>query len=341
MPNQVAGTLGSMRAVQITKIGGPEVLELVDRPIPTPGKGEVLIKGHAIGVAHFDMLIRSGRYPWMPELPYVLGNEMSGYVVDANGTSFNKGQLVYLANWDNDYRGGFYADYIVAAAKAVRPLHAGADLDSAAALSNYVVAACLLDHGTPAIKDRVMVVHGAAGGVGTALVELGQLAGAHVIGIAGSEEKCALVRSLGATAVGRNNAPVLEAVMAATQGHGADLVCNHMAGDSFALDLKMIAPFGVIISYGALDGMPKHDVFREMRTNVERCPAIRCFTMHVFDGMPDLRDRCTARVLQLFAEKKITPVLGPILPLREAIQAHRALEGRAVIGKILLRPDAA
>jgi NADPH:quinone reductase len=95
---------------------------------------------------YFDMLIRTGRYPWMPPLPYVPGNEMSGHIVDANCTAFSEGEPVYVANWDNDYKGGLYAEYLVASAKAVRALPPAADLDSAAALSNYTVACCLLEY---------------------------------------------------------------------------------------------------------------------------------------------------------------------------------------------------
>lgn len=328
-----------MRAVQITRTGGPEVLKTVERPIPKPGPGQVLIKAHAIGVSYFDTLIRSGRYPWMPQLPYVPGNEMSGHVVHTADTDFEQGQPVYIANWDNHYAGGFYADYLVAAADAVRPLAPDADLNQAAALSNYVVAACILEYAAPLMKDRTMVVHGAAGGMGTALIELGRLAGANVIGVASSEIKCALVRSLGATAILRGEAQIDDAVMAATQGRGADLICNHMAGNSFASDLKILAPFGMIVSYGALGGMPERDLFRDMRVNVVRCPAVRCFTMHAFDDRPALRDRCTEKVLKLFVENKIVPVLGPILQLAEAAQAHHLLEQRAVIGKILLKPQ--
>ncbi len=100
----------------------------------------------------------------------------------------------------------------------------------------------------------------------------------------------------------------------------------------------MIAPFGLIVSYGALGGMPEQDVFRDMRANIDRCPAIRCFTMHAFDYTPELRDRCTEKVLTLFATKKINPLLGPILPLADAAKAHTLLEQRGVIGKILLKP---
>jgi NADPH2:quinone reductase len=167
---------------------------------------------------------------------------------------------------------------------------------------------------------------------------MGRLAGANVIGIVSSDDRCAVVRSLGATAINRNSGPVIDAVMAITQGRGADLICNHLAGNSFKSDLQMLAPFGLIVSYGALGGMPDNDLFRDMRANIDRCPAVRCVTMHSFDDRPELRNACTEDVLTLFAQKKIAPVLGPSLPLGEAAQAHRLLEKREAIGKILLRP---
>lgn len=325
-----------MKVVQISRTGGPEVLEVLERPIAKPGPGEVLIKAHAIGVAYFDMLIRTGRYPWMPPLPYVPGNEMTGHVVDANGTHFADGQAVYVANWDTDYKGGFYAEYLAASATAVRPLPADADLDRAAALSNYTVASCLLDYAVR-FPFATLAVHGAAGGMGIALTQLAQLAGASVIGIAGGEEKCAFVRSLGAQAVDHTREDVVGRVLELSGGRGADVICNHMAGETLKRDLQMLAPFGLLVSYGALHGLPEGDLFRDMRANVARCPAVRCFTMHSFDHAPDLRDRCTDKVLRLFAEKKIAPVLGPVFQLAQAADAHRALEAREVIGKIVLR----
>lgn len=327
-----------MKAIQITRTGGPEVLELIEVPIPKPGPGEVLVKAHGIGVSFFDMLIRTGRYPWMPDLPYILGNEISGRITDANGTGLQDGQPVYLANWDNGYKGGLYAEYVVAAASGVRPLPADADLDRAAALGNYIVAQCLLDHAARGVQLGSMVVHGAAGGMGTALTELGRLRGADVIGIAGSMEKCALVRKLGARAINHTTEDVPARVRELTGGRGADLVCNHLAGNTFRNDMAMLAPFGLIVSYGALNGLPEQDVFRDMRKNIDACPGLRCFTMHAFDDHPDWRDRCTGSVMALFAGKKIAPVLGPVLPLSEAAQAHRLLEQRGVMGKIVLRP---
>ena len=132
---------------------------------------------------------------------------------------------------------------------------------------------------------------------------------------------------------------VADRVLELTNGRGADLICNHIAGNSFKSDLTMIAPFGLIVSYGALGGLPEQDLFRDMRANIDRSPAVRCFTMHSFDALPEWRERCTEKVLRLFAEGKIAPTLGPILPLSEAAKAHKLLEQRGVVGKILLKPE--
>jgi NADPH:quinone reductase len=326
-----------MKLVQVSRTGGPEVLEVLENAIPKPKPGEVLIKAHAIGVAYFDTLIRTGRYPWMPPLPYVPGNEMSGHIADANGTAFKEGQPVYVANWDNNYQGGFYAEYLVASAKAVHSLPQGVDLDRAAALSNYTVACCLLQYAVR-FPFETLALHGAAGGMGIALTQLATLTGAKVIGIAGGEEKCAFVRSLGVQAVDHTAEDVAARVLELTNGRGADVICNHMAGETLKSDLPMLAPFGVLVSYGALHGLPRGDLFREMRSHVARCPAIRCFTMHSLDHAADLRDRCTDQVLRWYRDGKIAPVLGAQFPLAKAADAHRALEARGVIGKIVLTP---
>jgi NADPH2:quinone reductase len=326
-----------MHVIEIARTGGPEVLDRHDRPIPKPGPDEVLIKAHAIGVAYFDMLIRTGRYPWMPPLPYVPGNEMTGHIVDGNGTGLSDGQAVYVANWDNDYKGGFYAEYLVASAKAVRRLAPGTDLDRAAALSNYVVATCLLDYAVR-FPFETLAVHGAAGGMGLALIELARLAGAKAIGIAGGAEKCALVQSRGADAIDHTREDIVARVRELSGGRGADVICNHMAGDTLKRDLTMLAPFGLLVSYGALLGLPQSDLFRDMRAVVAACPAVRCFTMHSFDHAAHLRDRATEKVLKLLAEKRIDPVLGPSFALTDAQAAHRALEARGVMGKIILKP---
>ena len=135
-----------MKAIQISRIGGPEVLEVVEVPTPEPGPGEVLIKAHAIGVNYFDTLIRTGRYRWMPKLPFIPGNEMSGHVV-ATGPGVGRlkpGQAVFIAGYDIGNRGGLYAEYAAVPEQAAWPLPEAIDLDGAVALTNYQLAWILL-----------------------------------------------------------------------------------------------------------------------------------------------------------------------------------------------------
>jgi len=134
-----------MRAIQISETGGPEVLRLVEQPMPQLKPGQVLVKTHAIGVAFPDLLVRSGRYPWMPPLPYVPGNEVSGHIVDANASPrLGNGQPVFFTSWDMGFAGGLYAEYVAVKDTAPWPLPDHVDLDEAAALFNYIVASLLM-----------------------------------------------------------------------------------------------------------------------------------------------------------------------------------------------------
>ena len=145
-----------MKVIQISRTGGPEVLDHVDVATPSPGPGEVLVKASAIGVNYFDILIRSGRYRWMPKLPFVLGNEMSGHV-EATGpgvTSLKVGQPVFIAGYEIGNRGGLYAEYSAVPERAAWPLPAGIGPDDATALTNYQLAIILLHHAARGIHAK-------------------------------------------------------------------------------------------------------------------------------------------------------------------------------------------
>jgi NADPH:quinone reductase len=329
-----------MKAIQINRTGGPEVLEHVDLPTPKPGPGEVLVRAHAIGVHYFDLLIRTGRYRWMPKLPFVLGNDMAGHVVEVHGTAKLKvGQPVFIAGWDIGFRGGLYVEYVAVPEKDIWPLPAGINMDQAAALTNYSLAWTLLHQVARGIEPRNVLVYGGAGGMGTALIDIARLAGANVVALAGSDEKCAFARYRGAAHVVNHSAePVVERVNAATGGRGADIIFNHVAGKTFADDFKMIAPLGLIVSYAVLGGMPDTDLFKDMRANIDRSPAIRTFTMHTSDALPELRSEGMKHAIEFFAAKKISPAIGSIMPLRDAARAHALLESRQAMGKIILKP---
>ena len=327
-----------MKAIQISRTGGPEVLERVDLPTPKPGPGEVLVRAEAIGVHYFDMLIRSGKYRWMPKLPFVLGNDMCGTVVETCG-KLNVGQPVFIAGWDIGFRGGLYAEYVAVPEDNIWPLPKNIDLDDAAALSNYALAWTLLHRVARGIEPRNALVYGAAGGMGTALLDIARLAGANVIALAGSENKCAFVRERKVThVINHKTENAVERVNVVTNGRGADIIFNHVAGKTFADDLKMIAPLGLIVNYAVLGGMPETDLFKDMRANINRSPALRCFTMHTSDALPELRSEGMKKAIEYLAAKKISPAIGARFALSDAARAHELLESRKAMGKVILKP---
>jgi NADPH2:quinone reductase len=330
-----------MKAIQIARTGGPDVLQPVEMPMPSPGPGEVLVKAQAIGVNYFDTLIRTGRYRWMPKLPFVPGNEMSGRV-EALGSGVRHlaiGQRVFVAGYEIGNRGGLYAEYAAVPEAAAWPLPDAVGADEATALTNYQLAWILLHHAARGIEPKTVVVLGAAGGVGTALIDVARAAGASVIGVAGSAEKCAFVRARGAThALDHRTESITERVLALTDGRGADIVFDHIAGRSLIESVRMVAPLGMVVSYAALGGLPDTDLFAAMRSNIEKSPAVRCFTMHTYDHMEEPRREAMTRAVALLADGAARPVIAACLPLAEAHRAHSLIEQRTAMGKIILKP---
>ena len=331
----------AMKAIQISRTGGPDALDMVEVPTPSPGPGEVLVRASAIGVNYFDTMIRTGRYRWMPKLPFVLGNEMSGHVaaLGPGVTALTVGQPVFIAGYEIGNRGGLYAEYAAVPEKAAWPLPAGVDADAATALTNYQLAWILLHHAARGVTPKTVVVYGAAGGVGSALIDVARLAGATVIGTAGGAAKCAFARSRGAAhAIDYSKENVVERVLALTDGHGADIIFDHVAGKAFAEGLKMSAPLGMIVSYAVLAGMPETDLFAAMRANIEKSPAVRCFTMHTYDHMEEPRREAMARAVELIGGGKVRPAIAARIPMADARRAHELIEARTAMGKIVLKP---
>jgi NADPH2:quinone reductase len=326
-----------MKAVQIHATGGPEVLRAVDMPQPVPGAGEVLVRAHAIGVGKPDVLMRTGVYKWMPPLPAVPGAEMSGRI-EALGegvAGFRIGQPVLVYH----FGGRCYAEFAAVPAQAVSALPEHVDLDDAVSIPNYQVAWALLNEAARGVKTKTLYVNGAAGGVGSAIIQLCGLAGITVVAGASSDEKCAFARSQGAThTVNYSRENVIERVLALTEGHGVDLILDHIVGPKFTHNLAMIAPLGMIVSFNVLGGLPEQDLFRALRANLAKSAAVRCFTMHSYDHDPEGRRRVAAAVLDLFAQGKVRPPVHRVLPLAEARRAHEMLDARTVLGKLLLRP---
>ena len=160
-----------------------------------------------------------------------------------------------------------------------------------------------------------------------------------MIGTAGTQEKCAFVKTRGAAhAINYKSESVVERVLALTEGHGADIVFDHVAGKAFTDGLKMTAPLGMIVSYAVLGGMPETDLFKEMRANIERSPAVRCFTMHTYDHMEEPRREAMAKAVELLGSGKVKPAIAARFPLAEARKAHDMIDARTANGKIVLVP---
>ncbi len=326
-----------MRAIRIAETGGPEVLKPVEIAMPEPGAGEVLVRAHAIGVGKPDVLFRTGVYRWMPPLPAIPGAEMTGRIeaVGAGAEGFAVGQKVLVYH----LTGGCYAEYIAAPMDSVTPLPDDIDLDDAASIPNYQVAWALLYEAARGIDVRCVYINGAGGGIGSAVIQICRDAGIEVIAGASSEAKCAFARGQGAAhAVDYGQGPVIDRVLELTDGRGVDLVLDHIVGPRFTDNLRMLAPMGLIVSFNALGGFPEQDLFREMRAELPRAPAVRCFTMHAYDHDPEGRRRILTNTLRLFTSGAVRPPVFERLPLAEARRGHELLDARAVLGKLLLKP---
>lgn len=330
-----------MKAILLSRTGDPSVLEYTEVPTPRPAAGEVLVRADTIGVSMPETLVRKGTYAWMPPLPAIPGIEMSGTIVECGAGVGDRatGEPVFISARDLPVRAGCYAEYIAVPARAAHTLPPGCDLEAASCLSNYQVAYHLLHTAARGVEANTVLVHTAAGGVGSAAVQLALIAGMRVVGVAGSEAKRQAALALGAEqAINYRSEDVVARVREATEGRGADLILDPIGGKGFARNFAMLAPLGMVVSYGRLDGPPDPGFLQAMRDNHAVSPAVRFFTIHSFDDRPDIRTAATRALLAHLASGRIRPLIHARLPLAEACRAHAMLESGEVIGKIVMKP---
>jgi NADPH2:quinone reductase len=330
-----------MKAIRLERPGGPEALEYVDVPTPVPGPGQVLVKAHAIGVCWPEVLVRRGTYAWMPPLPTTPGIEMSGIVAEtgAGVSALRVGQPVYVSARELPHRAGCYADYIAVSEQVPYIVPPGVDLDAVATLANYQVAYHLLHSATRGFEHGSVLVQTAAGGVGSAAVQLARAAGKRVIALAGSDEKVKFALAQGADAAfNYRDGAVKERIAAATGGAGVDLILDAVAGRHFPELFDHLATLGLVVLYGALDGPAPADLMAALRRHPGRSPALRVFSIHAFDADRDRRRHATTDLLQLLATGAINPPIHARMPLADAGAAQALLESGSVLGKLLLKP---
>lgn len=330
-----------MKAVLVHRTGGPDALDTVELPIPSPGPGEVQIRAEAFGVGQPDVLIRRGVYKWMPPLPANPGNDVAGRIsaVGAGVTDIAIGQKVLLSARDLSQRGGCYADYVVAPADAVHVLGGDIDLEAAVCLANYQVALALLrECGHPRAESSVLVI-GAAGGVGTALVQLAKRAGLTVIGTVSTEKKAEFARRNGADhVVFYRREDVVERTREITGGRGVGLVLDHVCGPEFTGYLRALGKWGTLISYNAFAGLPEENLMAALRDHLDICPAVRCFSFHIYDHDREGRRALMSEVIRALAQGEIRPVISARFALADVRKAHTLLEQSAALGKIIMTP---
>ncbi len=288
-----------MKAIQVSQVGGPEVLTLVELPIPTPKPSEAAVQINAAGVNFIDVYFREGRYP--AQLPFINGQEAAG-VVTATGSEVT------------NVKPGDRVAYMTA---------------------HY------LSHSTYPIKrGETALIHAAAGGVGSLLVQMAKQLGGRVIGTAGSEEKAKLVRDAGADEVIIYTLQDFETeTRRLTDGKGVHVVYDGVGKTTFDKDLNVLRPRGYLVLFGGASGaVPPFDLMK--LTQMGSLFVTRPSLANYMATRDELEQR-SSDVLQMIIRGELKLRIHATYPLAQAQQAHRDLEGRKTTGKILLIPDRA
>lgn len=337
-----------MKAAVVTKYGGPEVLEIRDLPRPIPGDGQILARVRAIGLNFADLFARMGVYPHTPPAPFVPGLEFSGEVIACGpGTArFRTGDRVMGYS-----RHGSHAEFVVLSEAYVAAIPAGMGYPEAAA---FLATGLTAYHGLVRLAnlrpaERVLV-HAAAGGVGLASVQLARALGAEVIGTAGSEEKVALARKEGADHVINYRRQDFEKeVRHMTGGHGVDVVMDSIGGDVYRKSWRLLAPMGRYVLFGVsavtgeggINRLKAARVFGQMPpvfppSLISANKALFGFNLGTLRGKETYFREAMEELLAWYGRGGIRPLIGMTFPFGQIVEAHRYLQLRRSVGKVVV-----
>lgn len=322
-----------MKSIVVTEFGSSDVLEVRETETPEPGPGEVRIDVAAVGLNFADVMQRRGHYRGGPEPPFVPGLEAAG-TVDAVGEGVERdvGDSV-VALTDEAY-----AEYATAPEQSLFDVPEGMSFAEAAGFPVQFLTAynCLHNWGDVTAHDRVLI-HAAAGGVGTAAVQLADHAGAESFGTASTQEKLDLAADLGLDrGINYEESDFRDVVDEETDGDGVDLVLDGVNGETFDRSLDVLSPFGRVVVYGAASGdVASADTTRLLFENksvvgfhlgnaIENDPA------RVLGAVNDLQ--------RLLVQGELDVVVGETFPLEDAKAAQEYLENRQSVGKVVLEP---
>ncbi|WP_440770690.1 quinone oxidoreductase family protein [Natronorubrum sp. DTA28] len=323
-----------MRVIEVAAYGDSDQLEATDADLPEPGAGEVRIEVEAAGINFADIMQRRGVYPGGPEAPYTPGMEAAG-TIDATGegVGLNEGdRVVAMLNT------GGYAEYAVANAQMLFPIPEGMSFEEAAGFPVQFLTAhsCLFEWGGLEEGESVLI-QAAAGGVGTAAVQLASNAGAEVFGTASTQEKLDLAEDLGCDhPINYTETDFREVVNEETDGEGVDLVLESVGDDVFEHSLDAMKHFGRMVTYGVASGVPGEI---ENRRLLFENKTIKGFHLGqasyhdpstVMKAVPDLTEGLTSGDLEV--------ILGESFALEDAAEAHQYIEDRKSSGKVVLKP---
>lgn len=323
-----------MRAIEIIHPGGPEVLKLCERPLPVLKAGEVLIKVHAAGVNRPDVLQRTGNYPVPPGASDIPGLEVAGEIVDGDfaGSAFKKGDMVCAL-----VQGGGYAEYCAAPIAQCLPIPKGLTALEAASLPEtfFTVYSNLFERAKLS-GDETLLVQGGTSGIGVTAIQMAHAFGHKVWATAGSDDKCRSCEELGAErGINYKTEDFVEVVKAATNGKGADVILDMVAGEYVGREISCLADDGRIVIIALLGGVSgKVDFGQILRRRLTITGSTLRPRPVAFKQM--IADKLHQKVWPLIETGKIKPVIFKTFSLEQADQAHALMETSTHVGKIML-----
>ena len=326
-----------VRAISVEHWTDPADLVVSDVPEPALAADQIRVEVHSAGCNFFDLLLVQGKYQVKPAFPFTPGAEFAGEVVECGGDAgdFEVGQRVY-----GDLGQGAYAERIAVAAAAARPIPPGMSFDEAAALPlTYPTSYAALKLRANLVAGETLLVHAAAGGVGTAAVQIGKAMGARVIGTAGGAQKLEVAREAGADVViDYRERDFVPAVLDATDGRGADVIYDSVGGETSARSLSCINWNGRLLVIGFASG-----TIPELRTNRILLKNVAVVGVHwgAYRLHEPTRVGEVYGAIEAMAQRgEIRPIISGRYSLDEVPQALAELASRRSIGKLIVHPRA-
>ncbi|MBD8239357.1 NAD(P)H-quinone oxidoreductase [Pseudomonas fluorescens] len=324
-----------MTLIEITSPGGPEVLQPRQAPTPVAGPGEILIRVHAAGVNRPDALQRAGKYPMKPGMSPIPGLEVAGEVVALGDgvTEFGLGDKVCALT-----NGGGYAQFCTVPAGQALPIPEGMDWIQAAAVPEtfFTVWANLFGLGDAHTGQRVLI-HGGTSGIGTTALMLCREFGIQAFATAGSADKCAAIRKLGAEPINYREQAFAEVIAQQTDGQGVDVILDIMGGSYLNNNLKALAMDGHLVMLGFLGGAKANDV--DLLTILGKRAVITgsLLRARTKEEKAAIAEQLREYIWPVLEAGRCLPIIDQVFDYTDAAKAHARMEGGDHIGKIVLR----